>query len=76
LGTDLSWDHECDGRLFRMSFVMATFSPPILVFNPNLKMSVMYVSGGIYEQMKDMWSPMKQGRCVCVCVCVHIYKRR
>jgi hypothetical protein len=25
LGTDLLWDHECDGRLFRMSFVMATF---------------------------------------------------
>ncbi len=25
LGTDLWWDHEGDGRLFRMSFVMATF---------------------------------------------------
>ncbi len=31
LGTDLWWNHEGDGRLFRMSFVMATFfslSPP------------------------------------------------
>jgi hypothetical protein len=26
LETDLLWDHECDGRLFRLSFVMDIFS--------------------------------------------------
>ncbi len=39
LGTDLWWDHEADGRLFRMSFVMATFFSGNHCFNPNLQSS-------------------------------------
>jgi hypothetical protein len=31
LGTDLLWDHECDGSLFRISFVMTTFFSGILL---------------------------------------------
>jgi hypothetical protein len=38
-------------------------------------MSVMYISGGIYEQMNDMCIYMEsnESRKVCVRVCVYIY---
>ncbi len=39
LGADLGWNHEGDGRLFRMSFAMATFFSGNPCFNPNLQSS-------------------------------------
>jgi hypothetical protein len=52
LGTDLLWDHESDGRLFRMNFVMASFFSGN-VFNANVqsswrKYSVFAPMDGIY----------------------------